>query len=144
VKLPSQVVIFQGLGVVQEQLVEYMVIVAATCPSFPAIEEWADTSSTEIGIQLRTVAVLLINNVAPKVFQVQQGSYDTHSEQDSKMRELLDDLRIGVHTFVRVRTHTPGSTLLWPGPLGSRLLWSSLLWSESTLIQSTLIQSTLV
>lgn len=93
---------FHGIGVVQELLSEYMVKVAERCPLFPDMEEWADSESDgEIGMQLRAVAILIINNVRPKVFQLQHGSYDTHSAQASTMATLLADLRTGVFTFVR-------------------------------------------
>eukprot|EP00854_Cymbomonas_tetramitiformis_P017204 gene17204-20466_t len=58
---------FNGIGVVKEQLVAYMDTVAARCPNFPEIAEWADEESNgEIGMQLRVVAILLANDVAPK------------------------------------------------------------------------------
>eukprot|EP00854_Cymbomonas_tetramitiformis_P003337 gene3337-4195_t len=72
---------FNGIGVVQELLDKYMEVVAEKCPTFPDTEAWADTDSDgEIGMQLRTVAILLLNGVCPKA--------------------LIGDLRTGVHTFV--------------------------------------------
>eukprot|EP00976_Prorocentrum_cordatum_P055829 1126849-Prorocentrum_minimum.AAC.7 len=66
-----QVVIFEGMGVVKELLDEYLATVAARCPGFPAADQWADSESDgEVGMQLRAVAILLVNGVAPKVFQV--------------------------------------------------------------------------
>ena len=40
------------------------------------------TADNDIGMQLRAVAILLLNDVAPKVFQLQHsGNFDTHSDQ---------------------------------------------------------------
>eukprot|EP00854_Cymbomonas_tetramitiformis_P013729 gene13729-16225_t len=59
------------LAVTNELLSEYMVKVAERCPLFPEMEEWADSESDgEIGMQLRAVAILIINNL---VFPLQNG-----------------------------------------------------------------------
>ena len=52
-------------------------------------------------MQLRAVAILLVNGVRPRVFQLQQTRYDTHSNQAARLKVLLSDLKTGVYTFVQ-------------------------------------------
>eukprot|EP00976_Prorocentrum_cordatum_P004443 87021-Prorocentrum_minimum.AAC.3 len=55
-----------------------------------------------VGMQLRAAAILLVNGVAPKVFQLQHnGNFDTHSDESERLDTLLADLRVGVYTFVQ-------------------------------------------
>ncbi|CAD7938576.1 unnamed protein product [Amoebophrya sp. A120] len=100
--LAKEASIFQGVGVMQEKLAQYRDNLSTLCPNFPATAEWADSSSdAQIGMQLRAVAILLVNGVRPKVFQLQQTKYDTHSNQGARLQTLLSDLKTGVYTFVR-------------------------------------------
>jgi hypothetical protein len=101
--LRKEQTIFQGLGIMKDKLDEYKANLDKLCPAgFPAVERWASSDSdAEIGMQLRAVAILLVNGVAPKVFQVQQTGYDTHSNQGTRLKALLSDLRTAVYTFVR-------------------------------------------
>ena len=146
--LRKEQTIFQGLGIMKDKLDEYKANLDTLCPAgFPAVAAWASIESdAEIGMQLRAVAILLANGVAPKVctfslslsdththththararahthththtqthththyqfvapkvFQVQQTGYDTHSNQGTRLKTLLSDLRTAVYTFVR-------------------------------------------
>eukprot|EP00392_Amoebophrya_sp_AT5.2_P007706 g7721.t1 len=100
--LDKEAAIFEGIGVMQDKLAQYSTNLATLCPSFPAISEWAASESdAEIGMQLRAVAILIVNGVQPRVFQVQQQKYDTHANQDAVLSTLLPDLKTGVYTFVR-------------------------------------------
>jgi hypothetical protein len=62
----------QGLGVLKARLAEYKSNLDTLCTSgFPDITDWTSkVSDAQIGMQLRVVAILLANGVAPKVFQV--------------------------------------------------------------------------
>ena len=106
--LRKEETIFQGLGIMKSKLDEYKANLETLCPAvngsygFPDVSEWASgDSDAEIGMQMRVVAILLVNGVAPKVFQVQQTLYDTHSNQGPRLRSLLPDLRTAVYTFVK-------------------------------------------
>jgi uncharacterized protein (DUF1501 family) len=106
--LRKEETIFQGLGVMKDKLAEYKQNLATLCPvtatstGFPDVSEWADSeSSAEIGMQLRAVAILIVNGVSPKVFQAQQTGFDTHSNQGDRLKALLTDLRTAVFTFVK-------------------------------------------
>ena len=56
----------------KERLAEYKANLDTLCTAgFPDIADWTSkVSDAEIGMQLRVVAILLANGVAPKVFQV--------------------------------------------------------------------------
>ena len=106
--LVKEETIFQALGVMKDKLGEYQINLASLCPAtdehagFPGISEWADSeSAADIGMQLRAVAILIVNGVAPRVFQVQQTLFDTHSNQGPRLKILLADLRTAVATFIR-------------------------------------------
>lgn len=100
--LDKEASIFEGVGVMQAKLNEYKDELATKCPGFPAVEEWADTTSDgEVGMQLRAVAIMMINGVTPKVFQLQQTRYDTHANQGPRLVALLSDLKTGVFTFMK-------------------------------------------
>jgi hypothetical protein len=101
--LAKEYTIFQSLGILQDKVQEYNSRLSDLCPAgFPPIQDWADSQSdAEIGMQLRAVAILLVNGVTPKVFQVQQTRYDTHSNQGPRLNTLMSDLKTGVFTFVK-------------------------------------------
>jgi len=106
--LHAEATIFEGLGVLKDKLDEYKENLANLCPAtathagFPDVLEWASSESTaEIGMQLRAIAILLVNGVAPKVFQAQQKLYDTHANQKPRLNTLLPDLKTAVYTFIR-------------------------------------------
>jgi len=101
--LAKEYTIFLSLGVLKEKVEEYTSRLSDLCPNgFPPIQDWADSESdAEIGMQLRAVAILLVNGVKPKVFQVQQTRYDTHSNQGPRLNTLMSDLKTGVFTFVK-------------------------------------------
>ena len=118
--LAKEEVIFKSLGILKDKLNGYLGTIGCSqvdgscavsdkCPSsigdgsgFPSLTEWADDDSdSEIGMQLRAVAILMANGVQPKVFQVQQTRYDTHSNQGPRVKQLLSDLKTGVFTFIK-------------------------------------------
>ena len=106
--LSAEATIFEGLGVLKDKLDEYRDNLATLCPAnsthagFPDVLQWASSQSTaEIGMQLRAMAILIVNGVAPKVFQAQQKLFDTHANQKPRLSTLLPDLKTAVFTFIR-------------------------------------------
>eukprot|EP00391_Amoebophrya_sp_Ameob2_P002597 CAMPEP_0179009312 /NCGR_PEP_ID=MMETSP0795-20121207/16205_1 /TAXON_ID=88552 /ORGANISM="Amoebophrya sp., Strain Ameob2" /LENGTH=1536 /DNA_ID=CAMNT_0020704501 /DNA_START=63 /DNA_END=4673 /DNA_ORIENTATION=- len=101
--LAKEASIFEGIGLMQSKLNEYKDNLNKHCPygSFPEVAEWAAAESdANIGMQLRAVAILMVNGIRPKVFQLQQTKYDTHSNQGPRLQILLSDLRTGIYTFI--------------------------------------------
>eukprot|EP00959_Pyramimonas_sp_CCMP1952_P272028 5687637-Pyramimonas_sp.AAC.1 len=68
-------------------------ILGAACPR-------GAKSGTREGVDRDTASADPILPVVYDYGPVQQGGYDTHSSQASRLSALLDDLRMGVHTFV--------------------------------------------
>ena len=106
--LVKEETIFQALGVLKQKPGEYKANLATLCPAsadhaaFPDVSERASSqSSAEMGMQLRGVAILIVNGVAPRLFQVQQTLFDTHSNQGARLQTLLPDLRTAVFTCIK-------------------------------------------
>lgn len=101
--LDKEKTVFSGIGVMSAKLSDYMNVVNAKCSGkFPPMNDWSSSDNDhEVGMQLRAAAILLANGIYPKVYQIHQTRYDTHSNQHQVLGVLLSALRNAVSTFIK-------------------------------------------
>lgn len=73
--------------------------VKAKCPTFPPDSEWG--ASSGIGKQLKAVAEMMILGTGNTVFNLQQNGYDTHSDEEQRQEDLMEQLTRAVATFIK-------------------------------------------
>lgn len=120
--LDMEATIFAAVGVMKDRLLEYKKKAKDTCPQIGITDEsgkdnqgyseWSSgQGAKEIGMQLRAVAILMVNGIRPRVFQIQQGLFDTHAKQaytldtDSSLgggKKLIPNLKKAIVKFISV------------------------------------------